>query len=150
MPKQHSVISSEMPSEKEAHTMSKPIFGPPLYDVTSDDYSVSDGDLHVSENSCTSQRTQISHTNEGVAQVEPTVMAGTSQCGRVCTTTQRMAESVSQQNFYRDPGMHYMASQATTSKMDEDLFHDSHLQLQEQMRNPIAFHVEMMDAIMYL
>jgi hypothetical protein len=46
--------------------------------------------------------------------------------------------------------MHYMASQATTGDMDEDLFHDAHLQLQEHMRNPIAFHAEMMDDIMYL
>jgi hypothetical protein len=37
-----------------------------------------------------------------------------------------------------------MSSQATTSQTDEDLFHDSHLQLQERMRNPIAFHAEMM------
>jgi hypothetical protein len=36
------------------------------------------------------------------------------------------------------------------SKTDEDLFHDSYLQLQEQMRNPIAFHAEMMGDIMYL
>jgi hypothetical protein len=41
-------------------------------------------------------------------------------------------------------------SQATTSKTDEDLFHDSHLQLQERMRNPIAFHAELMGDIMYL
>ncbi len=46
--------------------------------------------------------------------------------------------------------MHYMASQATTGNTDEDLFHDAHLQLQEPMRNPIAFHVEMMGDIMYL
>ncbi len=46
--------------------------------------------------------------------------------------------------------MHYMSSQATMSKMDEDLFHDSYLQLQERMRKPIAFHVEMMGEIMYL
>jgi hypothetical protein len=36
------------------------------------------------------------------------------------------------------------------SKTDEDFFHDSHLQLQEQMRNPVAFHTEMMGDIMYL
>jgi hypothetical protein len=89
-------------------------------------------------------------TNEGVTPVEPTIMAGTSQCGRVCSMSQRMAESVSQRNFYRDQGMHYMSSQATTSKMDEDLFYDSHLQLQERMKNPTAFHAEMMDDIMYL
>jgi hypothetical protein len=58
--------------------------------------------------------------------------------------SQRMAESASKQNFYRDQGMHCMSSQATMSKMDEDLFHDSHLQLQEQMRNLIAFHAEML------
>jgi hypothetical protein len=46
--------------------------------------------------------------------------------------------------------MHYMASQATTGKTDEDLFHDAHLQLQERMRNPIVFHAEMMGDIMYL
>jgi hypothetical protein len=34
--------------------------------------------------------------------------------------------------------------------MEEELFGDSHLPLQEQMRNPIAFHAEMMDDIMYL
>jgi hypothetical protein len=46
--------------------------------------------------------------------------------------------------------MHYMASQATTGNTDEELLHDAHLQLQEQMRNPIAFHAEMMGDIMYL
>jgi hypothetical protein len=46
--------------------------------------------------------------------------------------------------------MHYMASQATMGKTDADLFHDSHHQLQERMRNPIAFHAEMMGDIMYL
>jgi hypothetical protein len=45
--------------------------------------------------------------------------------------------------------MHYMASQATTGDTDEDLFHNAHLQLQQQMRNPIAFHAEMMGDIMY-
>ncbi len=33
---------------------------------------------------------------------------------------------------------------------DEDLFHDAHLDLQERMRNPIAFLAEMMGDIMYL
>ncbi len=50
--------------------------------------------------------------------------------------------------------MHYMASQATsqatTGDMNEDLFYDTHLQLQECMRNPIAFHAEMMGDMMYL
>jgi hypothetical protein len=64
--------------------------------------------------------------------------------------SQRMAESVSQQNFYGNQGMHYMASKATTGDTDEDLFHNAHLQLQEHMRNPIAFHREMMGDIVYL
>ncbi len=107
-PKQHSIISSETPFEEDANTMSKPFFKPLAYDNTSDDNSISDMDLQVSENSCTSQQTQASHTNEGVTPTEP-VTAGTSQRGRVCTMTQRMAELVSQQNFYGDQGMHYMS-----------------------------------------
>ncbi len=79
--------------------------------------------------------------------VEPIVTASTSQCVQVCTMSQRMAEFVSQQDFYRNQGMHYMASQATTGNMDEDLFHDAQLQLQERMRNPIAFHAEMMGVL---
>jgi hypothetical protein len=54
-----------------------------------------------------------------------------------------MAESVAQ-------GMHHMAHQSTLSETDEDLFHDAHLELQEQMQNPIAFHAEMMGDILYL
>ncbi len=46
--------------------------------------------------------------------------------------------------------MHYMSSQATTSETVEDLFHESHLQFQEWMRNPTTFHAEMMGNIMYL
>ncbi len=53
-PKQHSAISLETPSEEDANTMSKPFFQPLTYNTTSDDYSVSDLDSHVSENSCTS------------------------------------------------------------------------------------------------
>jgi hypothetical protein len=50
-PKQHSVISLETSSEEKSHTMSKPIFEPNTYDTMSDDYSISDTDLQVSENS---------------------------------------------------------------------------------------------------
>jgi hypothetical protein len=150
MPKQHSIIFLEMPSDEESHTMTKPIFEPNTYDTTSDNYSVSDTDLQVSGNSCTSKQNWASHTTEEVTPVEPTVTAGTSQRGQVCTMSQRMAECVSQQNYYRDQGMHYMASQATMGDRNEDLFHNAHLQLQEQMRNPIASHEEMMGEIMYL
>jgi hypothetical protein len=61
-----------------------------------------------------------------------------------------MAEPVSKQDFYGNQGMCYMASQATTDDTDEDLFHDAYLQLQEHMRNLIAYHAEMMGDIMYL
>jgi len=54
-----------------------------------------------------------------------------------------MAESVAQ-------GLHHMAHQSIFEETDEDLFHDAHLELQERMRNPIAFHAEMMGDIMYL
>jgi hypothetical protein len=47
--------------------------------------------------------------------------------------------------------MHYMAHQSTTSSNEtpEDLFHNRHLELQERIQNPIAFHAKMMDDIMY-
>jgi hypothetical protein len=61
--------------------MSKTIFKPNTYDTTSDDYSVPDVDLQVSENTCTSWQNQASHMTEGVMPVEPMVTAGTSQCG---------------------------------------------------------------------
>jgi hypothetical protein len=54
-----------------------------------------------------------------------------------------MAESVTQ-------GMHHMAHQSTLSETNEDLFHDAHLELQERMQNPIAFHAEMMGDILKL
>jgi hypothetical protein len=80
MPKQHSVVSLETPSEEESHTMSKPIFEPNTYDTTSGDYSVSDA-LQVSENSHTSWQNWASHTTDEVMPVESTVTAGTSQRG---------------------------------------------------------------------
>ncbi len=47
--------------------------------------------------------------------------------------------------------MHYTAHQTTTSfdETPEDLFHDRHLELQERMGNPIAFHSKMMGDVMY-
>jgi hypothetical protein len=56
---------------------------------------------------------------------EPTVKAGTSKRGRVCTMSQRMAESVSQWDFYGNQGMHYMAIQANNGNTNEDLFHNA-------------------------
>jgi hypothetical protein len=80
---------------------------------------------------------------EGATSAEPTVTAGTSQRGWVHTMSQRMAESVTQ-------GLHHMAHQSTFEDTNKDLFHNAHLELQERMRNPIAFHAEMMGDIMYL
>jgi hypothetical protein len=54
-----------------------------------------------------------------------------------------MAESVAQ-------GMHHLAHQSTLNQTNEDLFCDAHLELQERMRNPIAFHAEMMGDVLYL
>ncbi len=64
--------------------------------------------------------------------------------------SRRMADSVSQRDFYRTRNMHYMAQPSTIGETPEDLFHEAHLELQERMRNPIAFHAEMMGDIMYL
>jgi hypothetical protein len=62
-----------------------------------------------------------------------------------------MADSVSQQGFYGQSNMHYMAAKAViTGQTDEDQEHDEHLALQERMRHPIAFHAEMMGDVMYL
>jgi len=57
--------------------------------------------------------------------------------------SQKMAELIAQ-------GLHHVAHESITGETDEDLFHDSHLELQERMRNPIAFHAKMMGDIMYL
>jgi hypothetical protein len=76
--------------------------------------------------------------------------ACTSSRGRQRKMSRAMAESVSKRDFYRSQDMFYMAAQGTTDGQTKaDLFHDSHLELQERMRNPIAFHAEMMGDIMY-
>ncbi len=64
---------------------------PPFYEVTSDDLSISDRDSQVMENVQPSCHSWATNQNEGVTNVEPTVTAGTSQCGRVCTMSQKMA-----------------------------------------------------------
>jgi hypothetical protein len=62
-----------------------------------------------------------------------------------------MANSKSQHDFYGATGMYYMTdmSEAYLNETPEDLFHDRHFDLQERMRNPIAFHAEKMGNIMY-
>jgi hypothetical protein len=116
---------------------------PPFHEFAVDDQSISDRGSQVTENARPSHQSRVSHQNEGVTSVEPTVTASTSQRGQVCKMPRRMAESVTQ-------GMHHMAHQSTLSETNEDLFHDTHLELQEQMQNPIAFHAEIMGDILYL
>jgi len=121
----------------------EPSFSPPVFDVTLDDYSVSDGDSHVTENTRPSRQSRAPLQAEGVTPAEHPVAAGTSQRGRIRTMSRRIAESIVQ-------GLHHVAHESITGKTDEDLFHGSHLELQERMRNHIAFHAEMMGDIMYL
>ena len=59
-----------------------------------------------------------------------------------------MADSIEQKEFFGNTSMHYMASLASNHQ-DPDALHDWHLELQERMRQPIAFHSEMMVDIMY-
>jgi hypothetical protein len=117
------------------------------YNPTSDDVSRS-RESQASQTPCLSQ---ASIQAKGVAPNKSTVTAGTSQSGRVCTMSQRMADSKSQHDFYGTTGMHYTADVSTAyfNETPEDLFHDQHLDLQEHMRNPIMFHAEMMGDIMY-
>jgi hypothetical protein len=65
--------------------------------------------------------------------------------------SKKMVESTSQKNFFGTLEMHYMANKSTTAfdETAEDLFHYKHLEIQERMRNPLAFHAEMMGNIMY-
>jgi hypothetical protein len=79
-PIQHSVMYQETPSEGDVPP-EEPMFSPPVFDVTSDEYSVTDGDSHVTEHmepSCLSQA-------EGVTSAATHVTAGTSLRGRVRT-----------------------------------------------------------------
>ncbi len=90
-----------------------------------------------------------------VPPVTPSPHAGTSSRGRVGTMTQAMAESVDQRNFFGTSKMHYMVHNTTTAhdndgRTIEDCQHDAHLDLQDRMSHPIAFHAEMMGDIMYL
>jgi hypothetical protein len=78
VPIQHSIMYSETPSAEEPHTMSNLVYDHNTFDTTSDDNCVSEAS-QVSENSCTSQQNQSSHTTDEMMKVEPTIAAGTSQ-----------------------------------------------------------------------
>jgi len=141
-PIQHSPMYPETPSEGDV-LPEESSFSPPVFDVTLDKYSITDGDSKVSENTKPSRQSRASLQAGGVTPAEPTITAGTSQRGWVCTMSQRMAESIAQ-------GLYHVAHESTMDETVEDIFHDAHLELQERMRNPIAFHTEMMGDVMYL
>jgi hypothetical protein len=106
------------------------------FDLVIDGKSFADGESQAtgsSGNSCTSR---APHQAEGVTMIDPTVTAGTSRTGRVCTMSRKMAKSMSQRDFFGTSGMHYMANLSTTAfdETPEDLFHDHHLDLQERMQ----------------
>jgi hypothetical protein len=121
-PIQHGVMYPESLSEGDTPP-EEPTFSPPVFNVTLDDYSVSDGDSHVTKNTGPSCQSRAPLQAEEVTPAEHPVTAGTSQRGRVRTMSRRMAKSIAQ-------GLHHVAHESITSKTDEDLFHDSHLEFQ--------------------
>ena len=134
--------------------MAKNCGAPQAHDITADNENSTARESQASRTPRRSQastQTEGAEGAEGALQVQPTVTAGTSRSGRIRTMSQRMAESTSQRSFFGNTGMHYMAHQTTTSfdETPEDLFHDRHLELQERLRNPIAFHSKMMGDVMY-
>merc|ERR1712086_223710 len=70
----------------------------------------------------------------------------TSSRGRTRKPSRRLAESTAQRAFHGEKG-YYVANSAQVPSPDQA--HDQHLDLQERMRHPIAFHAEMMGDIMY-
>ncbi len=89
-PTQHSVMYPE--TQSEANVSSEEIsVASPFHKFTTNDHSASDGDSQVTENVRLSRQSRASHRIEGAASAEPTVTAGTNQCGRVRTMSRRMA-----------------------------------------------------------
>jgi hypothetical protein len=82
-PTPHSVMYPETPSEGDVPPEELP-FAPPVFDVTSDDYIVFDGDSQVLENVRPSCQSRALLQAEGVTPSETPVTAGTSQRGQVC------------------------------------------------------------------
>jgi hypothetical protein len=150
-PTQSSMVSQTIPLENRPDDLDD--FSVPQvdFDAMIDGESFADGESQAtgsSGNSCTSQAPPQAG---GVTTIEPTVTAGTSRSRRICTMSRKTTESTSQRDFFGTSGMHYMANLSTTAfdETPEDLFHDYHLDLQERMQNPVAFHAEMMGDIMY-
>jgi hypothetical protein len=150
-PMQSSTVSQTIPLENRPDDLDDFSVPQVNFDSVIDGESFADKEsqaLGSSGNSCTSQ---APHQAEGVTTIEPTVTAGTSRSGRICTMSRKMAKSTSQRDFFGTSGIHYMANLSTTAfdETPEDSFHYYHRDLQERMQNPIAFHAEMMGDIMY-
>ena len=79
-PIQRSVMYPETPSEGDVPP-EESSFSPPVFDVTLNKYSVTDGDSHVTENTGPSRQPRA----EGVTPADTPVTAGASQSGRVRT-----------------------------------------------------------------
>jgi hypothetical protein len=149
---ENSSVSMNPPNASNGFSLSQIDFG----SIDDDGSVTSKTTPHVETLSATppsstrAARTSLpSQASEGGTSANPYMSAGTSQCGRVCTMSKKMADSANQQGFFGDKGMHYMANYSTIKDTPEDLFHDQHLELQEQMHHPIVFHAEMMGNIMY-
>jgi hypothetical protein len=150
-PTQSSTVSQTIPLENRPDDLDD--FSVPQvdFDVMIDGESFADGESQATGSSGDSCTSQAPHQDEGVTMIEPTVTAGTSRSRRIHTMSRKMAESTSQQDFFGTSGMHYMANLSTTAfdETPEDLFHNYHLDLQERIQHPIAFHAEIMGDIMY-
>jgi hypothetical protein len=141
----HSPMSTETPSDINAPSEESGISNDE-FTVTWDKEIDSNQDPQVKTSQ---QDAQASQEAEGASSTTSTLTAGTSQRGQACTMSRKKADSVSQRDFYGNANMHYMASQSLMGETDEDLVHDTHLELLKRMRNPIAFHDELMGDIMY-
>ncbi len=104
----HSPMSTKTPSD-----INVPLEEPPVsnekFAVTWDEQVDAIQGPQVTANQ---QDTQASQEAEGASPTTSTITAGTSQSGQVCTMSKKMADSVSQQYFYGNANMHYMALQS--------------------------------------
>jgi hypothetical protein len=150
-PTQISRVSQTIPLENSPDDLDDFSMPQVDFDIVIDGENFADRESQATGSSGNSRTSQAPHQAEEVTTIEPTVTAGTSRCGRICTMSKKMVKSISQQDFFGAFEMHYMANLSTTAfdETPEDLFHDYHLDLQERMQNPIAFHAKMMGDIMY-
>ncbi len=110
-PTQRNAVSNETPSEMSVPSDEISI-STIDYDITADDENSTARESQALRTPCRSQAsTQAERAEgaEGALQVQATVTAGTSRSGRIRTMSQRMAKSMSQQSFFGNTGMHYMA-----------------------------------------